>query len=194
MTKVKNYHTIRYGNNDGEIKFGHISSDEQISAFVVRSASDDRHYLQMDSTGDLDQGRKGGTINSCPGSFQIKCGDDVKDGVPALYIEAVRGDIVFNARNGRIRMMADDIDLIADGTSNKSGSITMTANQNIFQRCKNFDVSVSAVAKIVSSGSLKLTGDTLLNIYGGLIDAADGATKLNGSKCGDTLTEIENKF
>lgn len=192
MTKVKNYHTIRYGNKDGEIKFGHIHSDEQISAFYVRSGYDDRHTIQMDATGDAEQGRKGGTIFNAPGSFQIKCGDDVKDEVPAVYIEAVNGDIVLNAKNGRIRMMAENIDIIASGSDTKNGNITMSANQNIFMNSKNYELLTSALARIASTGTVKITADTVLNIFGGLIDAADGATRPLGSKEPPSLTEDEN--
>ena len=96
MSESKNYHTIRYGNKDGEIKFGHIHNDNEISAFMVRSGSDTRHYMSMDATGG--EGRKGGTINRCPGTYQIKCGDDVtsdpEDGLPAFYVECVNGDII----------------------------------------------------------------------------------------------------
>jgi hypothetical protein len=189
---MENYHTLRYGNKDSEIKFGHIHSDEQLSSFLIRSGHDARHFMTMDATGSIEEGRQGGTINSCPGSFQIKCGDDIKDTVPAFYIEAINGDIVLNAKNGRIRMQANNIDIIAEGTGGDNGNITLTANQNIFQKCKNFDVNVSAVAKIVSTGTLKLTGDSLLNIYGGIIDGATGACKLNPSKGGDWETEKEN--
>jgi hypothetical protein len=192
MTKIKNYHTIRYGNKDGEIKFGHIHSDEQIAAFYVRSGYDERHTMQMDATGDVDQGRKGGTIFSCPGSFQVKCGDDVKDGAPAFYIEAVNGDIVLNAKNGRIRMMAENIDMIAEGADTKNGNITLTSNQNVFIKSKNYELLTSSLARIASTGTVKVTADAVLNIFGGLIDAADGATQPKGSKCSPSLTEEEN--
>lgn len=198
MTKIKNYHTIRYGNKDGEIKFGHIHSDEQVAAFYVRSGYDDRHTIQMDATGDAEEGRKGGTIINCPGSFQVKCGDDVKDGIPALYIEAVNGDIVLNAKNGRIRMMAENIDMIAEGGDTKNGNITMTANQNIFMDSKNFESVSRAIARIVSKGTVKVTADGIMNIFGGILDFADGATSLGTSKGSKTclsstahMTELE---
>ena len=36
-TKPENYDTIRYGNKDGEIKFGHITENNEIDSFIVRS-------------------------------------------------------------------------------------------------------------------------------------------------------------
>ncbi len=38
MTK-QNYDTIRYGNKDGEIKFGHITDNDEVDAFLVRSCT-----------------------------------------------------------------------------------------------------------------------------------------------------------
>ena len=32
MTKKQNYHTIRYGNKDGELKFGHITDNNELLA------------------------------------------------------------------------------------------------------------------------------------------------------------------
>ena len=189
---MENFHTIRYGNKDGELKFGHIHSDQQMSAFIVRSGHDDRHFVTMDCTGSVPEGRKGGTINSCPGSFQIKCGDDVEDTTPAFYVEAVNGDIVLNAKNGRIRMMADNIDMIASGGSGKDGNIHITANETVEIKCKNFDFTATSIGKVISNGALKLTGDTVLNIYGGIIDGASAASKINPSKAGPWTTEVEN--
>lgn len=190
---MENHFTIRYGNKDSEIRCGHVHSDQQLSAFMVRSGHDERHFMTMDATGSAPEGRKGGTINSCPGSFQIKCGDDVENVVPACYIEAQNGDIVLNAKNGRIRMMADNIDIIASGSGGGNGNIQMTANENVEIKCKNFDFTARSVGKVISSGTLKLTGDTLLNIYGGIIDGATSASNVNGSKGGPWSTEEENK-
>ena len=189
---MQNFHTIRYGNKDGELKFGHVHSDQQISSFLVRSGHDDRHFMTMDCTGSKPEGRRGGTINSCPGSFQVKCGDDVEQNIPAFFIEAVNGDIVLKASRGRIRMEAENIDMIASGSSGGIGNIIMTANENVEIKCKNFDFTASSVGKVISNGTLKITGDTLLNIYGGIIDGASAASKVKPSKAGPWATEVEN--
>jgi hypothetical protein len=74
-----NYHFNRIGNDHGEIRFGHIHDDNNIAGVLIRTGEDGgRHYIQMDSSGDINQGRKGSTINVCPGSFSIKAGKDEK--------------------------------------------------------------------------------------------------------------------
>ena len=39
----KNECTIRYGNKDGELKFGHITVGDEIDAFIVRSGTEPNH-------------------------------------------------------------------------------------------------------------------------------------------------------
>ena len=69
MSDRKNYHTIRYGNADGEIKFGHLHYDDELSSVLLRSGRDKKHYITMDSR--KDDTRKNGTICRSPGSFQV---------------------------------------------------------------------------------------------------------------------------
>ena len=184
MAKAENYHTIRYGNKDGELKFGHIHNDNEISAFMVRSGSDTRHYMSMDATGN--EGRKGGTINRCPGSYHIKCGDDVtshpEDGTPAFYVECVNGDIIFSATRGRIKFQAENIEFLANGADNKNGVITLKSNEKVEIISKNVEVNASSVAKFFSSNTCKIVGNAVLDIYGGLSACATGASKIKKSK------------
>lgn len=189
MAEKKNYHTIRYGNKDGEIKFGHIHDDQNISAFIVRSGYNSLHYMTMDSTGD--NNRKNSTINRCPGTYSIKSGDDVSKNSPAVYIEAVQGDIILSATNGRVRIQAQNIDLIARGSDNKNGNISLDSNERITLKSKNIECDATSVAKFFSSGTVEVIGDGILNMYGGLIEAVDGATKLNRSKGGSTIEDRE---
>lgn len=182
-----NYHTVRYGTADGEIQFGHMHTDGVTSAFTVRSGHENLHYMQMD----IDGQREGWTTNRCTGVYQVQCGDNVKDKQPAFFVDAINGDIVISALNGRIRMQAENIDIIAKGPDNKNGNITLDANERIELKSKHVEVNATSVAKFFSSGTLETIGNGLLNIYGGLIESADGATKLNKSKFNGTLETRE---
>ena len=65
--KRKNYHTVRYG-TEGEIKFGHLHRDNELSGVMLRSGSPSskgNHYITLDSSGVKD--RTNGTICSSPG-------------------------------------------------------------------------------------------------------------------------------
>ena len=62
MPEPQNYDTIIYGNKDGELKFGHITENKEVDAFIVRSGAEPNHYIEMCSTGDAH--RKHGTVCS----------------------------------------------------------------------------------------------------------------------------------
>ena len=187
----KNYNTIRYGNKDGELKFGHIHDDNKISAVLLRSGAESNHYISMDSEGQPH--RKHGTICRSTGAFQIKAGDNVKSsGIEeniGVYIEAVDGDIIINAGKGRIRLIGENIDFIARGSDGQNGNINLDANEKVIVTAPTVSVTSKVSTRLVSENQVDLVGKAILNIYGGLIDCADGATKINGSKGGSTNEE-----
>ena len=195
----KNYHTIRYGNKDGEIKFGHITDTNELDAFIVKSGVEPNHYIEMCSTGKPHL--KNGTICRSTGSFQVKAGDHVKSSGNstteenyAVYFEAVDGDITFNAPNGRIKLVAQNIELVANGFDGKNGTIIGSADEKIILNSKGtIDISAGVSAKIFSNDTVNVVGKAILNIYGGLIDAADGATSKIGSKGGSKNEEVQRK-
>jgi len=193
MGQRKNYHFNRVGNDHGEIRFGHIHDDNNISGFMVRTGEDGgRHYMTMDSSGDIDQGRKGSTINVCPGSFSVMAGKDVAKESKAIFQYAENGDIVIGAPNGRITIFAENIELIASGPDGSNGVITIDANEKVIVKAPQIDINSKVSTKIFSEKTVDVIGKAILNIYGGLIDCADGATKLKGSK-GGSINEEQNK-
>ena len=54
MAKKQNPYRIRYGTADGEIKFGHLTADNEISAVMIRDnyEPEGKHYISLDRTGD----------------------------------------------------------------------------------------------------------------------------------------------
>lgn len=179
---------IRYGTHHGEIKFGHIHNDDVQSGVMLRAGVDaGRHYMSMDSTGSAT--RKGGTINKCPGTYQVLSGEDVPKDVPGLYFEAESGDVVIRAPKGRIRIEAINIDMRASGTGGSNGVITIDANEKILVKAPAIDIDSKVSTKIFSEKTVELIGSGILNIYGGLIDCADGATSIKGSKGGPYTNE-----
>ena len=115
MTKPVNKAYVKISETvDGAVELGKVNQDGIISAFVVTSAGDGAlptpHYFQMDKTGSGDQKkmRKGGTIFTGPGTFQILHGDNVKTPMPGVYIDSGTGDLVLRS-DGDIRMEGKNI-------------------------------------------------------------------------------------
>ena len=198
MGKTKNFHMIRYGVAEGEIKFGHIHTDNVVSACMLRSGFTHKHYITLDGPGGEDFRTHSTTCRS-PGAFQVKAGDGVPDEQPGIFLDAVNGDIVIRAANGRIRLEAIDIDLRANGSDGNRGNIIIDANDAAIMKGQVIDVNAKASAKFFSEKSVEVSGTTVTNIYGGFIDMADGATSLKGSKNPvsgvlGTAWEIRNKL
>ena len=189
MAEVKNYHTIRYGTAQGELKFGHITQDNVLSGVLLRSGRSKNHYITMDSSGAPH--RKHGTICRSPGSFQIRAGDNVDKDIPGVYVEAVSGDLVLRAPSGRVRIEGVNIDLIASGPDGQNGVITLDANEKILMRAQTIDISSKVSTRLFSEKTVELIGNAILNMYGGFIDCADGATAIKGSIL-PSQNEIQN--
>lgn len=152
MSDKKNIDTISYGNKDGEIKFGHLhlansgGTESDVTSAVMLQASDSLHYMTMDKDGK----RKGWTLNRCPGSYEIKCGTNTPDNQNAFFLQADNGDIVIGAPNGRVRIHAKDISLIANGENNQRGIINIEANESV---------------QIKSGGSVYIEGNKGVKLY-----------------------------
>jgi hypothetical protein len=192
MSQTKDYHVIRYGNMHGEIKFGHIWPDNNQSAALLRSGKNEKHYITLEQKGE--NHRKDGTICRSPGAFQVKAGDNctTKD-EPAVFIDAVSGNLVLNALNGNVEIRGRNVLIQTTGPDNKGGSIRMYANEKIIGKAQTIDFNSKISTKIFSEKSVEVIGKSVLNIYGGMIDCADGATEVNGSKGTPSSNEQKNR-
>ena len=205
MSKPTNKHPLRYGNQHGEIRFGHIIKEKQFS-FLARSGDNagGRHYIRMRSNGDVKQGQKGSTDMRAPGFININCGEDIRgakssDGgkvvnPPAYNLLAQNGDITIAAPHGTIRLSAQNIELIAEGNDGRNGIISLNSNEKIRIESPDVEVTSSVSTKIVSANTVNVVGEGIMNVYGGLMDFADGATALLGSKNGDKISAKAGKL
>ena len=191
MAKEKCTHTIRYGTAEGELQFGHITMDNVLSGCLLRSGSSLNHYISLDSSGE--EHRKHGTICRSPGSFQVEAGDNVTGATPGVYIEAVSGDLVLKAPSGRVKIVGENIDIIASGAGGDNGVVNIEGNEKVLVKSQIIDVSSKASTKIVSEKTVDIIGKAILDIYGGFVDVADGATSIKGSSCGPSTNEAKNK-
>ena len=191
MAKEKCTHTIRYGTAEGELQFGHITMDNVLSGCLLRSGSSLNHYISLDSSGE--EHRKHGTICRSPGSFQVEAGENVTGDTPGVYINANSGDLVLKAPSGRVKIVGENIDIIASGAGGDNGVVNIEGNEKVLVKSQIIDVSSKASTKIVSEKTVDIIGKAILDIYGGFVDVADGATSIKGSSCGPSINEAKNK-
>ena len=204
MTKPVNRHPYRLGNEHAEIKFGHIIEEKQFGYYVRTGDDGGRHYIRMRSNGDVKQGQKGSTNFHSPGSFTIDCGEDIrgaksKDGgkivnPPAYNLLAQNGDINIAAPHGTIRLSAQNIELYATANDGRNGIIKLDANEKVNIRAPNIDINSTTMLSMFSEGRVNMVGKSIMNVYGGLMDFADGATALLGSKTADKAAAKTGKL
>ena len=185
MSAKINYESYAISSNDGQIVFGEVDKQNITAGILMRcgtaAADGIPHYIRMDKDGDATQKGRRGTIAVCPGSFQVKAGEAVADGVPGVFIDAQNGDLVLKS-NGRIRIIAQDIDLIARGGGER-GNIQALANEKIILH-SNGDLLANGddSATFRSQNKTEIIGESILNMYGGLVELFDGASTIKGSR------------
>ena len=176
MSTKKNPYTYRKGTSDAEMKFGHCTADNEIDAAILRSGYFHDHYISLGATGDSH--RKGGTICKSPGSFQVKAGTKVSGNDNGVMIKAENGNIHISAPSGKIILDARNILIQATGDGGDSGNITMEGNNKVAIKGKGdgVDISGNASVKIASDKQVDVIGKTILNLYGNVLDCADGTS------------------
>ena len=174
MSQKENPYRVNKTSDGGEIKFGHLTPDNEISAVMIRDGHEPHgeHYITLDRTGAPH--RKYGTICRSTGAFQVKSGDNSNSDEPGVYIHAVNGDIIIKAPSGKIRMEAEKgIELIATGYDSKTGSIILDANEKIILEGQGVTIKANNAVTIVSDKTIDAIARTNYNIYASMIDIVD---------------------
>ena len=183
----KNFTATTYSNDHGAVCFGRVHKRGDVTSDVMLQASDGRHFVSMDKDGQ----RKGWTTSMSPGNFQVECGSDNTEAQDTCMINAKNGNIDIIATNGKIRLQATDIELIAVGTSKDKGNIKLSATENISGEAKKILLSSKANTKICSAGITELIANSTLKIYGSIIRGVSDAVAVKDSKVGGQRYQTE---
>lgn len=162
MTKSKNCETGGKGTKDGQIKFGHIHND-QVKSSVLIQGQESLEYITFDQT----EPRKRWMTTRCRGRYQVKSGDDIPKDAVGMYFDASNSDIVIRT-GGRIRMEAQNIDLIAGkGNTNSSGVINIHSNESVNIKTKRFTATADESLVLFTDGQMQQTAINIMTIYAG---------------------------
>ena len=176
----KTYTTVKYCNDHGSITFGHIHKESDVISDVMLRGSDGEHFFSMDKDGQ----RPGWTTFMGPGCFQVECGSNREKNQDAVMINAKNGNIDIVATNGKIRLQANDIELIAVGEDTAEGNIKLKASENISGDAKKIVMNSVNNTKMMSSGITEAIGNAGLNLYGNIISGVTDAVAVKDSKVG----------
>tara|TARA_Y100000994_G_C15691571_1_gene441731 strand:- start:746 stop:1369 length:624 start_codon:yes stop_codon:yes gene_type:complete len=175
----KTYTTVKYCNDHGSITFGHIHKEADVISDVMLRGSDGEHFFSMDKDGE----RNGWTTSMSPGNFQVECGSNRKKDDDTCMINAKNGNIDIIATNGKIRMQANSIELVAVG-DNSEGNIVLEATETISLDSSKIVMNSKVKTKMVSSGVTEIIANSTLKIYGSIIRGVSDAVALKDSKVG----------
>lgn len=149
----------RVGNTTGEVVYDTIDERGNRMAVLINRifpAPQFRrgHYIALQMSGKLD-----GSINvSAPACYNVRCGEQPVNGVSAITY-AENGDIILFAPRGRVRIMAKDIDLIAEGNGADTGFVNIHSNSTI-------DMNTGEV-RMVASDAIGIAAERNVNINSG---------------------------
>ena len=163
MAESSNYYTAGKGTKDGQIKFGHIH-DDQVKSSVLIQGQESLEYIVLDQT----DPRKRWITSRCRGRYQVKSGDDIPKDAIGMYFDASNSDIVIRT-GGRIRMEAENIDIIARGNTNSSGIINIQSNESVNIKTKRFTVNADESLSLYTDGEMLQCAINIMKIYGGSI-------------------------
>ena len=188
-TAKNNYTAIRYGNDHGSLNCGHVHKPGDVTAGILLQAKDGRHTFFMDNDGQ----RKGWTSAVAPGNYQVTCGEDNEEAQDSMFLHASNGNIVVLATNGKLRLQASDIELVAIGEGGSKGNIKMTATENVSIDCKKFQFNAKNYYKLCTSGKADVIANGVLNMYGSIVKAVSDGCSLKDSKNNLQRIQQENQ-
>ena len=188
----QNYTAVRYGTDKGSIRFGHIHKKADVTAGVMLDTPDGRHQFSLD----IDTPRKGWTSSTSPGNFQVMCGLDNEEAVNSMMLEAWNGDISIIARNGKIRLQATDIELVAVGGGEEGkGNITATATETFtVHETPKIILKSTSLTQIKGTGMIEIAANSCLKLYSSIIKGVTDACSVKDSKCGTQRFQKENNL
>ena len=174
MSKKKNYWNQDISGMNGAISFGKLSPAADVTSSIHLQALDGRHFMSFDEDGP----RTGYTLLNSPGSTFIHSGEDLERKQEAVVILAENGDIHLKATNGKIKLEALDIELIANGNA-PQGVIWANAYETLKLDSKNVTIDGKQSCKIMTSGLMTIRGSLGMQMLSPLIEGVSRAlTKL----------------
>ena len=176
----KTYTGSKSSTDHAAIYTGKIHQNSDVISDFAVLCSDGEHFFSMDKDGQ----RPGWTTFMGPGCFQIECGSNREKTQDSVFINAKNGNIEIVASNGKIRLQANDIELVAVGEDTAEGNIKMTASENISGEAKKIIMNSKNNTKMMSSGITEAIGNAGLNLYGNIISGVSDAVAIKDSKVG----------
>ncbi len=162
MAELDTWNHLQFNNNEGGLFLSYTNKNGAKVAAALRRIFPNQGVSFAQSIELIMAGpMEGSIICQTPKVFSINCGElpsgrtADQDGVAGVWY-AENGDIVLNAPNGTIRLLASNIELISDGNpANDKGNVSCSASAN-------FNVGADKIE--MSADKTAIEGDTKLQL------------------------------
>ena len=175
MAELNSWNHLEFNNNEGGLFLSYTNKNGAKVAAALRRIFPSQgvrfaQSIELIMAGPMD----GSIICQTPKVFSINCGElpsgatADQDGIAGVWY-AENGDIVLNAPNGTIRLLASNIELISDGNPDDGkGNVSLSPSASL--RCEGADqIKLYAnETRIKGTGRLNLEGDDEVEIAGGV--------------------------
>lgn len=178
MGKSLNLETKDIRTKDGNLRLGHIHLD-QVKSSIMMQGQGGLEYITIDQTAP----RNGWITSRCRGRYQVICGDNIPEGDVAMYLNSCgdkglsRGNIEIITK-GVFKVNARDIQLIATGTDNSTGRITLQSNEEIKLKSKQINLNAEEAMSLFSDGELNTTAKNIMKMTAGSFQKLSASSAL----------------
>lgn len=137
---------------DGNLRFGHIHSDQTKSSIMMQGQGG-LEFISIEQVGL----RPGWIWSRCRGRYQIICGDNIEEEEVAFYLNSSggsgtsKGNIEIRTK-GTFKVEAENIHLIArGGGNNRNGLIKLQSNEKIELDSKQINIKAEEALGLYAS-------------------------------------------
>ena len=194
MAELDSWNHLQFNNNEGGLFLSYTNKNGAKVAAALRRIFPSQGVRFAQSIELIMAGpMEGSIVCQTPKVFSINCGElpsgatADQDGIAGIWY-AENGDIVLNAPNGSIRLVASNIELIADGNPDDGkGNVSLSPSASL--RCEGADQIklYGNETRIKGTGVLNLEGNDEVEIAGGVkltepADIISSLISLGGSR------------
>ena len=194
MAELNSWNHLQFNNNEGGLFLSYTNKNGAKVAAALRRIFPSQGVRFAQSIELIMAGpMEGSIVCQTPKVFSINCGElpsgktADQDGIAGVWY-AENGDIVLNAPNGTIRLLASNIELISDGNPvDGKGNVSLSPSASL--RCEGADQIklYGNETRIKGTGVLNLEGNDEVEIAGGVkltepADIISSLISLGGSR------------
>ena len=186
----------RVGNTTGEVVFDTVDQRKNKMAVVIKRIFPAPQFRRSQYIGlHMDKELDGSISVSAPACYNVRCGEQPVNGVSAITY-AENGDIILFAPRGRVRIMAKDIDLIAEGNGADTGFVNIHSNSTIDMNTGEVKMTADDAIGIAAERNVNINSGQRVKLSAGsfkVVESPDVSpvTSLLGSGANSPLQTLE---